>query len=163
MTDNYEYIDVNDEQWDGTPRALRDALDKAQKALKTERQATAELRNQTASTALSGVLAGFKNPERVKTAILGDKVDPLNSEAVTAWLESNGDDYAKGTPADPSTDDTQTSQAAAPQASTPNYQQLNGLAEIGTPAGANALQEIQAMPEGLGPKDAYAWLAARAK
>src|SRR5690242_15902835 len=110
MSDDFQYIDVNDEQWDGTPRALREALDKAQKALKAEKTATAELRGQAAGAALSGVLAGFKNPSKVQSDILAAKVDPLNSEAVTKWLETNGDDYARATetPATPSTETTDT-------------------------------------------------------
>lgn len=96
MSDDYQYIDVNAEEWENTPRALREALDKAQKALKAEKQATAELRTQQASTALSDVLTGFKNPERVKRDLLSDKIDPLDKSAVEEWLKENGDDYARG-------------------------------------------------------------------
>jgi hypothetical protein len=99
MSDDYQYIDVNDEQFEGTPRALREALDKAQKALKAEKQATAELRTHQASTALSDVLTGFRNPEKVKTDLLRDKIDPLDKTAVEKWLGENGEDYAKGTAA----------------------------------------------------------------
>lgn len=99
MSDDYQYIDVNAEEWENTPRALREALDKAQKALKAEKQATATLRSEQASTALSDVLTGFKNPERVKRDLLGDKIDPLDKSAVEKWLSENGDDYAKGSEA----------------------------------------------------------------
>lgn len=95
MSDDYQYIDVNDEQWEGTPRELRQALDKAQQKLREATKQVATFEAERATNALSGVLTGFKNPERVKTALLGDKVDPLDNEAVTKWLETNGDDYAK--------------------------------------------------------------------
>lgn len=96
MSDDYQYIDVNDEQWEGTPRELRQALDKAQNKLREVTKQVATFEAERASNALSGVLTGYKNPDRVKAAILGDKVDPLDNEAVTKWLEANGDDYAKG-------------------------------------------------------------------
>ena len=44
--------------------------------------------------ALGDVLAGFKNPERVKRDLLSDGIDPLNREVVEKWLGENGDDYA---------------------------------------------------------------------
>lgn len=96
MSDDYQYIDVNDEQWEGTPRELRQALDKAQNKLREATKQVATFEAERATNALSGVLTEFKNPERVKSALLADKVDPLDSEAVTKWLETNGDDYAKG-------------------------------------------------------------------
>lgn len=113
MTD-IQHINVDDEQWDGTPRALREHVDKLQKALKDASQKITGYETERASSALSGVLTGFKNPERVKTDLLSDKVDPLDSEAVTKWLEKNGDDYAKGeaNPEPPAPADQADSQAA---------------------------------------------------
>lgn len=161
MTDNYEYIDVNDEQWEGTPRPLREALDRAQKALKDRDKAIASFQSERADTALSDVLTGFSKPERVKADILRDKVDPLDSEAVSAWMEENADAYARATPpADPSTD---TTGEATPAKQAPDYAALNGVAQIGTPAAADNLAAIAAMPDGLSKTEAYQWLAARAK
>lgn len=97
MTDNFEYIDVNDERWEGTPRDLRNALDKAQKALKAANQTIAGFQTERAESALSGVLTGFKNPTRVKKDLLADNIDPLDNGAVEKWLSEFGDDYARAT------------------------------------------------------------------
>jgi hypothetical protein len=94
MTD-IQHIDVDSDEFEGTPRALRDYAKKLQKALETVSKERDGFRDQVTSGALGNVLTGFKNPERVKSALLTDKVDPLDSEAVSKWIEENGDDYAK--------------------------------------------------------------------
>lgn len=115
-----QHIDVDSDEFEGTPKALRDHVKQLQKRLtevSTERDG---LRGQITESALSGVLTGFKNPDRVKSALLADKVDPLDTEAVTKWIEGNGDDYAKAeanpNPATPTQPDPQ---ADAYQAFTP--------------------------------------------
>jgi hypothetical protein len=99
MSDEIKYIDVDDEQFEDAPRALRDAykaLARQHKELTTE---AGQLRTQVASFALGDVLgnAGFKNPKRVEKDILRDGVDATDKSAVEAWLAENGDDYAKAT------------------------------------------------------------------
>lgn len=98
-----QHIDVDSDEFEGTPKALRDHVKRLQKALETEKQATVELRGQLQSTALADVLAGFAKPGRVKSALLSDQVDPLDTEAVQTWLKENGDDFARsaGAPATP--------------------------------------------------------------
>ena len=95
MTD-IQYIDVDAPEFDGSPKALRDHVAKLQDALKATSQERDTYRGQATSAALGDVLAGYKNPERVKRDLLGDSIDPLNREAVEKWLGENGDDYAKG-------------------------------------------------------------------
>lgn len=137
MSDDYKYIDVDADEWEGTPRALREALDKAQKLLKAQTQQITEFTQEKQANALSGVLTGFKNPERVKSALLSDKVDPLNSEAVTKWLEANGDDYAKATgdPA-PATNEQPSQPQGDPLA---NMRQIDAVA---TPASADKAEQV---------------------
>jgi hypothetical protein len=105
MTDAIKYIDVDDEQFEDAPKALRDAykaLARQHKDLTTE---AGQLRTQVASFALGDVLgtAGFKNPKRVEQDILRDGIDATDKTAVEAWLAANADDYAKaeGTPSEP--------------------------------------------------------------
>lgn len=119
MSDAIKYIDVDDEQFEDAPKALRDAY----KALaRQHKEATAEvgqLRQTVASHALGDVLgnAGFKNPKRVEQDILRDGVDATDKAAVEKWLADNGDDYAKadGAPAvsEPVQDQQQTPEQAA--------------------------------------------------
>ena len=95
MSDAIEHIDLDSDEYADTPRALRDAYKQLQSRLKEIVAERDTLRSEMQATALSGVLTGFKNPERVKSALLADKVDPLDTEAVNEWIEANGDDYAK--------------------------------------------------------------------
>lgn len=103
MSDAIQYIDTDDEQFDTAPRALRDAYERLKKSHQELTKETSTLRGQVTSQALSGVLSEFKSPERVKSALLADKVDPADSGAVAKWLEENGDDFVKGSATSSST------------------------------------------------------------
>jgi len=157
MTD-IQHINVDDEQWDGTPRALREHVDKLQRALnelKTERD---QLRGQFTETALGNVLAGFKNPQRVKAALLGDKIDPLDTEAVNKWLSENGDDYARATgTAEPPATEVQ----GDPAPTFPDYGRLNAPSEIGEPSVADQLQAVQNAPKDASPQELLAYFASK--
>lgn len=134
MSDDIKYIDVDDEQFEDAPKALRDAY----KALaRQHKDATSELgqaRTVIASHALGDVLgtAGFKNPKRVEQDILRDGIDATDKTAVQAWLASNADDYAKAEgapaaePAPEQTEDQKRQQAA--------HQQLAAGSELRQPA-----------------------------
>lgn len=106
MSDDIKHIDTDSEEWENTPKTLRDQVKKLQDALSKEREASATLRSTAAESALGGVLAGFKNPGRVKRDLLSDGIDPLDSSAVETWMKDNGDDYARGAEA-PATPDEQ--------------------------------------------------------
>jgi hypothetical protein len=95
MTD-IQYIDTDSAEFDGTPKALRDHVAKLQSRLTEVSQERDTYKGQATSQALGDVLAGFKNPERVKRDLLSDGIDPLNREVVEKWLGENGDDYARG-------------------------------------------------------------------
>ena len=101
MTDTIKDIDVDHEDYDGTPKALREHVKRLQSAIKEISTERDTFKGHAQSAALSGALTGFKNPERVKKDLLSDGIDPLDNEAVKAWLGSNGDDYAQG--GDPAT------------------------------------------------------------
>lgn len=108
MTDDIQYIDTDAPEFDGSPKALRDQLKRVQDAHRAAVQERDTYKGQATSAALGDVLAGYKNPERVKRDLLSDSIDPLNREAVEKWLGDNGDDYARGdgapAPAVPSED-----------------------------------------------------------
>lgn len=109
MTDDIQHIDIDAPEFDGSPRALRDHVKKLQDAHKALVQERDTYKGQATQAALGDVLAGYKNPERVKRDLLNDGIDPLNSEGVERWLSENGDDYARGNggsaPAVPSDDE----------------------------------------------------------
>lgn len=94
-----QHIDIDDDAFEDAPRALREYAKQLKKAFEEKAREADTLRGTLQSQALSGVLAdkGFKNPKRVERDLLADNIDPLDIEAVNAWLSDNGDDYAKGT------------------------------------------------------------------
>lgn len=108
MTDDIQHIDLDAPEFDGTPKSLRDAYKALQDRYKTVVTERDTYKGQATSAALGDVLAGYKNPERVKRDLLSDSIDPLNREAVEKWLGENGSDYARGdgapAPAVPSED-----------------------------------------------------------
>ena len=110
MTDDIQHIDIDAPEYDGSPKALRDHVKRLQDAHKAVLAERDTYRGQATAAALGDVLAGYKNPERVKRDLLSDSIDPLNREAVEKWLGENGDDYAKG---DSGTAPTVTSEDAA--------------------------------------------------
>lgn len=157
MTD-IQHINVDDEQYEDAPRGLRDYVKQLQKANETLRAERDGFRNQISESALGDVLAGFKNPGRVKTDLLSDGVDPLDNEAVSKWLETNGDDYARGE-----------QPPAAPEAETqaevevPDYDRLNSLSQAGTPSGSDKAQLVANPPADVrdDPKLLAAWFTAQ--
>ena len=96
MTDDIQNIDIDAPEYDGSPKALRDHVKRLQEAVTSLRTERDTYKGQATSAALGDVLAGYKNPERVKRDLLSDGIDPLQREAVEKWLGENGDDYAKG-------------------------------------------------------------------
>ena len=116
-----QHIDVDSEEFEDAPKALRDHVKKLQKELGDLSSDRDKWRTQVQSQALGSVLAdqGFKNPDRVKRDLLADQIDPLDTAAVETWLAANGDDYAKG----------QAAQAATP-VQDQNAQQLQAIQQV---------------------------------
>lgn len=96
MSDDIQHIDIDGDEYIDAPKGLREYAKKLKSQLEATAKERNELRGQVTANALSDVLTGFKNPDRVKRDLLGDKVDPLDKEAVDKWLATNGDDYARG-------------------------------------------------------------------
>ena len=134
MTDDIQHIDIDAPEFDGSPKALRDHVKRLQEAHKSLQQERDTYRGQATSAALGDVLAGYKNPERVKRDLLGDSIDPLNKEAVEKWLSENGDDYAKG--------DSGTAQAVPPDEAAA-HQRLQQT-ELTSPSDMSKLEAAQA-------------------
>lgn len=96
MTDDIQHIDIDSAEFDGSPKALRDHVKRLQEAHKAILQERDTYKGQATQAALGDVLAGYKNPERVKRDLLSDSIDPLDKQAVEKWLGENGADYAQG-------------------------------------------------------------------
>jgi hypothetical protein len=133
MSDSIKHLDLDSEDFEDAPKALRDY---ARNLKKQYEQAVSErdgVRKQLASKAVSEVLGdkGFKNPKRVERDLLADGIDPLDTSAVDAWLEENSDDYAR-TDGSAAPAPVQPDPAAAQQAAA--YQQLNAGGELRAPA-----------------------------
>jgi hypothetical protein len=141
MTDDIQHIDVDSEDFEDAPRALRDHVKKLQKALTARDQTITEFRGKETDRALTDVLAGFKNPRRVKRDLLDDGIDPLDNEAVKSWVEENGDDYAQGTAAPASADATE-QQQTTPPGNQADYDRLNVGSEFRQPASVDKVQAV---------------------
>lgn len=128
MADNNKHIDLDSEEFEDAPKALRDYAKNLKKQLDAKASELDGVRTQLASRSLADVLGSktFKNPKRVQQDILRDGIDPLDTDAVEAWLADNSDDYAQG---DGST-------AAAPVAS--EQQQAHERMAAVTSAGASS-------------------------
>lgn len=99
MSDAIKHLDLDSEEFEDAPKAVRDYAKSLKKQLESVTKERDGVRTQLASSSLEKVLAdkAFKNPAKVQKDILRDGVNPLDSEAVEAWLADNSDDYAKGT------------------------------------------------------------------
>lgn len=130
-----KHLDLDSEEFESAPRALRTYAEKLKKELAAATQQITEYRGREADQALGSVLAGFKSPTKVRRDLLADGVDPLDAEAVKVWVEENGDDYAKGsvTPAaDPQ-------QEAAPAAQN-SYDAFSAVEQFAQPADMSKVQ-----------------------
>ncbi|HET6914576.1 MAG TPA: hypothetical protein VFH56_00650 [Acidimicrobiales bacterium] len=121
MSDKLQHIDIDSEEFEDAPRALREYAKQLKKQNESLASENGTLKKQSASRAVADVLAGkgFKNPKRVERDLLADDIDPHDSKSVEEWLEANGDDYAK---------DSATPEAAAPETPDPRaaeYERLN--------------------------------------
>lgn len=100
MSNNWD-IDVDHEDFEDAPRELRaayKALRKRFDSVTTERDDyRAKWETRAADDALSGF--GFRNSKRVTKDLVADGVDLSDTDAVKAWVEENGDDYARETQA----------------------------------------------------------------
>lgn len=129
MSDNIKHLDLDSEEFESAPRALRQYAEKLKKTLDAANQTITGFREKETDSALGEVLTGFKSPAKVKRDLLTDGIDPLDNEAVAAWIEQNGDDYARGEGAAPvATSDPATAEAAA------GYDRLNAVQQMAQPA-----------------------------
>jgi hypothetical protein len=89
---SYEYeSDDNDFEQSG-PKALREALEKANKALAAEQAKAAELQKSVNEFKLTSVLAAKNVPANIQRWMKRDGVEPT-AEAVEQWLTENGEDF----------------------------------------------------------------------
>ena len=149
MGDNNEHIDVDSDEFESAPKALRDAYKQLQKKFGEVVKERDGFRNRVNESALADVLTGFKNPARVRKDLLNDGIDPLDTEAVQGWISEYGDDYARGdsTPSAETTADPTGDLAAG-------YQRLNTTG-LRKPSDQSLLDAINSLPDDL-PADQMA-------
>lgn len=140
MADNLTHIDVDSDEYDDAPKALRDYVKKLQKQNESLSTELDGVRGREASRAVSDVLAdkGFKNPKRVERDLLGDSIDPLDIGAVEAWLAENSGDYAQTEAVSESVDPGSEQDADAQRQA-----QLNSL-NVEPGGGLTKLEQVQA-------------------
>jgi len=147
MSDAIEHIDVDHEDFESAPKALREHVKNLQAALKERDKIVSDFRTRETERALADVLTGFKNPARVQRDLLADKVDPLDTEAVNKWLEANADDYARGDGA-PATDPAE--QASPDATLAAQYARLQPTA-LRKPSDNTLADTIASLPDDLTP------------
>lgn len=118
MSGNWD-IDVDHEDYEDAPRALRDAYKQLKKQLGTVTTERDDYKGKWQSKSANDALSEFefKNPKRVSKDLIADGVDLTDTDAVKAWVAENGDDYAKGagTGSTVQTDETDAEAAARSQ------------------------------------------------
>lgn len=145
-----QFIDTNSDEFVDAPKALRDAYDRLKSRYTETAQERDTYKGRAEASALGDVLKGFVKPERVKSALLADGVDPLNSEAVSRWVAENGNDFARGAGSATSTPDADSAEAAA-------HERFNSGAGLQQPAD---LSKLDAAIAEAGPNATGAQLAA---
>ncbi|MGZ4560024.1 MAG: hypothetical protein ACXVGN_00090 [Mycobacteriaceae bacterium] len=123
-----QFIDTTSDEFIDAPKALRDAYDRLKQRFTETVQERDTYKGRAESSALGDVLKGFVKPERVKSALLADGIDPLNSEAVNQWVAENGSDFARGAGSD------NTSQSVADDAEAEAHQRIQSNAGLQQPA-----------------------------
>jgi hypothetical protein len=86
------YDDEQDDYSQNAPKALREALEKAQKALAAAQAENASLAKQVSSAKLTDILREKNVPPKIQRWIKRDEVDS-SPEAVDKWLAENGEDF----------------------------------------------------------------------
>lgn len=155
MSDELKHIDVESEEFEDAPKALRDYVKKLQAQDRKRSDELNQVRGQLASRAVADVLAdkGFKNPERVKRDILADGIDPTDKAAVDGWLSENSDDYARAEAAAAAATEESTESTTVPTEVQQNYRNLN---VAGSPAGADPQAVYSQITKEMDGKDVIA-------
>jgi len=89
---SYEYEHDDDTLEQSGPKALREALEKANKALAAEQAKNADLTKSVNEFRLTSVLAAKSVPANIQRWMKRDGVEPT-AEAVDQWLAENGEDF----------------------------------------------------------------------
>jgi hypothetical protein len=146
MSGDIKHIDVDSDEYEDTPRALRDYVKKLQKQYQSVTTELDGVKTSLASKAVSDVLAGknFKNPKRVEAVLLADGVDPLDSGAVQGWLEKYADDFARDVVEDEPTTPDASQEQVHPDAAALERMNLNGQPAAAVTAYEAATAEIPA-------------------
>ena len=134
MSDNFQYIDVDDEQFEDAPRALRQAYDKLRKQHQSDAQELAKLRGTVQTRTASDVLkAKGYNPKAAKF-LLKDGVDVNDENAVDTWLAEEGEFFKV------SGEDPETAQTADHTAEAEQRAQIADTTSQAEPAGNDKMQ-----------------------
>lgn len=92
MPDFDEFDEIDDEDQNSAPAALRSAFNKAKKQNAELAKKLEELTKKLATQSLDGLLRDKKVPANIQRWMKRDEVEPT-AEAVDQWLEENGADF----------------------------------------------------------------------
>lgn len=143
MSDNNWDIDVDHEDYEDAPRALRDAYRALKKQYQTVTTERDDFKGKWQARSATDALAdyGFRNTKRVSRDLLADGVDLSDADAVKAWVQENGDDYARG---ETTTQGSQPEQSEDHTAEAGARRQLSSTAGMTSPAHMDKFKAAQA-------------------
>ena len=96
MSDNFQYIDVDDEQFEDAPRALRQAYAALKKRDQQRDAELTKLRGTVQTNTATDVLKGKGYDPRAAKFLLQSGVDINDETAVDAWLAEDGAFFKTG-------------------------------------------------------------------
>lgn len=113
MSDNFQYLDVNDERYEDAPRALRDAYEKLRKAHQADAQELGKLRGTVRQNTATEVLKAKGYDPKAAKFLIQSGVDLNDENAVDNWLTEDGGFFKVGDapPAEQAVDHSEEQQA----------------------------------------------------
>jgi hypothetical protein len=104
MSDDWNDTNDDDNTGQDGPKALRDALKKAQQELAAQREANAKLEASNRNSQISGILRDEGYSPKI-AALVPHTVEPAK-EKLLAWLDENSELFPKAAPDTPTTADS---------------------------------------------------------
>lgn len=112
MSDNFQYIDVDDEQYEDAPRALRQAYEALKKRDQARETELGKLRGTVKQATATDVLKAKGYDPKAAKFLIQSGVDLNDASAVDTWLAEDGEFFkVDAPPAEPAVDHSEEQQS----------------------------------------------------
>lgn len=145
MSDTFQYIDVDDEQFEDAPRALRDAYAKLKKKAQEQDAELSSFRSERTQATAADVLKAKGYDPKAAKFLTQAGIDLSNEGQVDAWLAEDGAFFKVG---DAPQSEAPAEQTAGHQAEAAARQQLATAQSYVQPA---AMDKMKAALSEIGP------------